>query len=162
MNVSVKTPEKISMGDRGETLQGIEENHSLPSSSSLSLFQAVERQPGRAQRRVTQQPAEEKRVSKIPQKEKNGASNPKNGDSNAPRLMNNRVAGEDEVERFFEDYLRCYAQRDIDGFLVAFPPEPFKTGKKISMRSGGSTRSFQSQRKSALSSEKSKGRNLPL
>jgi len=129
MNVSVKTPEKISMGDPGETLQGIEENHSLSSSSQSSSKPLKD---NRDERRggVTQQPAEKKRVSKIPQKEKNGASNPKNGDSNAPRLMNNRVAGEDEVERFFEDYLRCYAQRDINGFLGCFSPRAIQNRKE--------------------------------
>ena len=79
---------------------------------------------------VTQQPAEEKRVSKIPQKEKNGASSQQPGDSNAPRLMNNRVAGEDEVEKFFEDYLRCYTQRDIDGFLGFFSPRAIQNRKE--------------------------------
>jgi curved DNA-binding protein CbpA len=129
MNVSVKTPEKISMGDPGETLQGIEENHSLSSSSQSSSKPLKD---NRDERRggVTQQPAEEKRVSKIPQKEKNGASNPKNGDSNAPRLMNNRVAGEDEVERFFEGYLRCYAHRDINGFLGCFSPRAIQNQKE--------------------------------
>jgi hypothetical protein len=129
MKASVETPGKISMGDTREIVQGIEENHSLPSSSRASSGPAKD---DRDERRggVTQQPAEEKRASKIPQKEKNGASNPKPGDSNAPRLMNNRVAGEEEVEKFFEDYLRCYTQRDIDGFLGFFSPRATQNRKE--------------------------------
>jgi curved DNA-binding protein CbpA len=129
MKVSVETPGKISRGDLKENLQGSEENHSFPSSSQASSRPAKddldERRGG-----VTQQPAEEKRVSKIPQKEKNGVSNQKPDDSNAPRLMNSRVAGEDEVEKFFEDYLRCYTQRDIDGFLGFFSPRAIQNRKE--------------------------------
>ena len=44
--------------------------------------------------------------------------------------MNNRVAGEDEVERFFEDYLRCYTQRDIDGFLGFFSRRAIQNRKE--------------------------------
>jgi hypothetical protein len=122
-------PGKISMGDSRETFQEIEEHHPLSSSSQASSKPAKD---DRDERRggVTQQPAEEKRISKIPQKEKNGASDQRPGDSNAPRLMNNRVAGEDEVERFFEDYLRCYTQRDIDGFLSFFSPRAIQNRKE--------------------------------
>jgi curved DNA-binding protein CbpA len=129
VNVSVETPGNIAMGDPRETLRGIEEHHSLSSSSQASPGQAKD---GRDERRggVTQLPADEKRVSKIPQKEKEGASNQKPGDSDAPRLMDNRVAGEDEVERFFEDYLRCYTQRDIDGFLGFFSRRAIQNRKE--------------------------------
>ncbi len=127
--ISKETPGKISIGDSKETLQGIEENHSLSSSPQASSKPVKDDQDER-RGGVTQQPAEEKRISKIPQKEKNGASNQQPGDSNAPRFMNNRVAGEDEVERFFEDYLRCYTQRDIDGFLSFFSPGAIQNRKE--------------------------------
>jgi curved DNA-binding protein CbpA len=124
-----EVPGKIYRKDLRETLQGIEENHSPPSSPRASSMPAKD---DRDERRggVTQLPAEEKRVSKIPQKEKEAVSNQKPGDSNAPRLMDNRVAGEDEVERFFEDYLRCYTQRDIDGFLGFFSPRAIQNRKE--------------------------------
>jgi curved DNA-binding protein CbpA len=129
VKASVEAPGKVSVGDPRVTSRGIEETRSLSSSSQSSSQPAKD---DRDERRggVTQLPAEEKRVSKIPQKEKEGASNQKPGDSNAPRLMDNRVAGEDEVERFFEDYLRCYTQRDIDGFLGFFSPRAIQNRKE--------------------------------
>ena len=129
MKVSVETPGKISMGDSRETLQGIEENHSLSSSSQASS-RPVKDDRDKRRGGVMRQPAEEKRASKIPRKEKSGALNLDPGESNAPRLMNNRVAGEDEVEKFFEDYLRCYTQRDIDGFLGFFSPRATQNRKE--------------------------------
>ena len=117
--VSKETPGKSFIGDSREPPQGIEANHSLSSSPQASS-KPVKDDPDERKGGVTQQPAEEERVSKIPQKEKSEASNQQPGNTNATRLMNNRVAGEDEVERFFEDYLRCYTQRDIDGFLGFF------------------------------------------
>jgi curved DNA-binding protein CbpA len=122
-------PGKIFTGDSRETLQGIEENHSFSSSPQVP---SKPMKDDRDERRggMTQQSAEEKRVSKIPQKEKSEASNQQPGDTNTPRQINNRVAEEDEVERFFEDYLRCYTQKDVDGFLGFFSPRAIQNRKE--------------------------------
>jgi hypothetical protein len=117
--VFMETPGKISIEDSEKPLQGIEKNYS---SSSIPQAHAKpvkdDRDPPGGG--VMRQPAEGKRVSKLPQKEKGEASSQQPGDSDVPRPMNNRLAEEDEVEKFFEDYLRCYSQRDIDGFLGFF------------------------------------------
>ena len=127
--VSMETPAKIPTGDSKKPLEGIGEDQSL-SSSSQAPAKPVKDDRDQPKGGVTQQPAEERRASKIPQKEKSEASSPQPGDSNALRLMNHRVAEEDEVERFFENYLSCYTQRDIDSFLGFFSPRAVQNRKE--------------------------------
>jgi len=65
-------------------------------------------------------PAEEKRDSAALLREKEGGSGGRQNGENDPRPGRPVLARPDEVEKFFEDYLRCYTQKDIQGFLGFF------------------------------------------
>ncbi len=43
--------------------------------------------------------------------------------SQAGKLTDNRLAKEEEIDRFFENYLARYVEMDIDGFLRSFSPK---------------------------------------
>jgi curved DNA-binding protein CbpA len=91
-----------------------------PPSSSLQVLPGATRDDSKEPGGGVLPPVEERRESTALVREKNGGSGGRQSGGNDPRPESPVFARPEEVEKFFEDYLRCYTEKDIQSFLCFF------------------------------------------